>query len=57
MLDPMTSTVHLKMKYHKSSGETVIITTNLYGSHLIHEMMLKNLIPPHPSPSRDQSRL
>lgn len=43
-LNEVASMVHLKMEYHNSLGELVVIATNLRGAHLIHETMLKNPI-------------
>lgn len=43
-LNKVASMVHLKMEYHNSSYELVVIATNLRGAHLIQETVLKNPI-------------
>lgn len=38
----VTSTIHLKIKYHNNSGELFIIPANLHGARMIKETILKN---------------
>lgn len=40
-LDGVTSTFHLKMKYHNDWGELIVISDDLYQAVLIHETILK----------------
>lgn len=42
VLDAVASTVHLKMIYHNSLGDSIVIVAGLHGYLLIEETILKN---------------